>query len=250
MTTALPPDAGDDGRPIMEGLAALPVFFNLKGKRVALAGGSPAALWKAELAQAAGAEVDVYAAEPCAGLIDLARRRPSVRLARRAFQPDDLKGAALAIADVDSAAEAEAFRAAARASRRARQHHRQAGLFRFPVRRDRRSFAARHRHFERRRLADPDAGAARTHRSRAARRHQALGRGRQRLAGAVEGAGSGAGAAPPLLGAVQRQGARRRLRAAGRRALRRASGAGSNAIRARRRAPSRLSARGRAIPSF
>ena len=115
MTTALPPDSGDDGRPIMEGLAALPVFFNLKGKRVAIAGGSPAALWKAELAQAAGAEVDVYAAEPCAGVIDLARRRSSVRLARRAFQPDDLKGAALAIADVDSAAEAEAFRAAARA---------------------------------------------------------------------------------------------------------------------------------------
>ncbi len=115
MTSAFPPDGGADG-PLLEGLAALPLFHNLKGRRVALAGGSIAALWKAELAQAAGAEVDVYAAEPCAGLVDLARRRPSVRLVRRAFQPDDLKGAALAIADAASAAEAEAFRAAAMAA--------------------------------------------------------------------------------------------------------------------------------------
>ena len=96
-------------------LAALPLFHNMKGRRVVLAGGSVAALWKAELAQAAGAEIEVYSEAPCAGLVDLARRRSSVRLMRRAFQPDDLKGAALAIADVETAAEAEAFSAAARA---------------------------------------------------------------------------------------------------------------------------------------
>ncbi len=116
MARALPPEtSGDEGRPAMAGLAALPVFLNLKGRRVALAGGSTAVLWKAELAQAAGADVDVYSAEPCAGLVDLARGRPSVRLVRRAFQADDLNGAALAIGDIESPAEAAEFRAVARA---------------------------------------------------------------------------------------------------------------------------------------
>ena len=116
MARALPPEtSGDEGRPAMTGLAALPVFLNLKGRRVALVGGSTAALWKAELAQAAGADVDVYSAEPCAGFVELARGRPSIRLVRRAFQADDLNGAALAIGDIEGAAEAAEFRAAARA---------------------------------------------------------------------------------------------------------------------------------------
>ncbi len=42
-------------------LAVLPVFFNLRGKRALVAGGSAAAAWKAELLAAAGAEVHVYA---------------------------------------------------------------------------------------------------------------------------------------------------------------------------------------------
>ncbi|MGO9235734.1 MAG: siroheme synthase CysG [Methylocella sp.] len=115
MTRALPPQTGGEERPIMTGLAALPAFLDLKGRRVVLAGGSTAALWKAELAQAAGADVDVYSAEPCAGLLDLARERPSVRLVRRAFRADDMNRAALAIGDIEGAAEAAEFRAAARA---------------------------------------------------------------------------------------------------------------------------------------
>jgi uroporphyrin-III C-methyltransferase/precorrin-2 dehydrogenase/sirohydrochlorin ferrochelatase len=99
----------------MAGLAALPVFFNLKGRRVVIAGGSHAALWKAELIQAAGAELHVFAADPCPGLVDLARRRPLLSLVRRTFQPRDLERAALAIADIESADAIEAFRAAARA---------------------------------------------------------------------------------------------------------------------------------------
>ena len=52
----------------MDALARLPVFFALAGKRVVVAGGSAAAAWKAELLAAAGANVDVYAAEPCDGI--------------------------------------------------------------------------------------------------------------------------------------------------------------------------------------
>ena len=58
--------------------------------RVVLAGGSVAALWKAELAQAAGAELEVYSEAPCAGLLDLARRRrpcaSCARLSTRRFE--------------------------------------------------------------------------------------------------------------------------------------------------------------------
>ena len=49
--------------PRMGPLARLPVFFALAGKRVVLAGGTPAAAWKAELLSAAGAEVDVLTSE-------------------------------------------------------------------------------------------------------------------------------------------------------------------------------------------
>jgi uroporphyrin-III C-methyltransferase/precorrin-2 dehydrogenase/sirohydrochlorin ferrochelatase len=42
-------------------LAVLPVFFNLRGRRALVVGGSAAATWKAELLAAAGAEVHVYA---------------------------------------------------------------------------------------------------------------------------------------------------------------------------------------------
>src|SRR3712207_8043087 len=42
-------------------LAKLPVFFDLKGRRAVLVGGSPGAAWKAELLAAAGARVDIYA---------------------------------------------------------------------------------------------------------------------------------------------------------------------------------------------
>ncbi|MGB6657336.1 MAG: siroheme synthase, partial [Methylovirgula sp.] len=38
----------------MHGLASLPVFFDLAGRRTLVIGGSPAAAWKAELLQATG----------------------------------------------------------------------------------------------------------------------------------------------------------------------------------------------------
>ena len=49
--------------PRMEPLARLPVFFALDGRRAVVAGGTPGAAWKAELLSAAGATVDVYAAD-------------------------------------------------------------------------------------------------------------------------------------------------------------------------------------------
>ena len=48
--------------PRLGSLARLPVFLALDNKRAVVAGGSPAAAWKAELLSASGALVDVYAA--------------------------------------------------------------------------------------------------------------------------------------------------------------------------------------------
>ncbi|MEJ0091937.1 MAG: siroheme synthase CysG [Methylocella sp.] len=118
MNKAPPPESsGEYGRPIMQGLAALPVFLTLKGRRAVLAGGSNAALWKAELLQAAGADLDIFSAAPCTGLLALAQRRPNINLVLRQFEPEDLAGAALAIADAESAAEAEHFQRLARAAK-------------------------------------------------------------------------------------------------------------------------------------
>src|SRR5262249_61709258 len=62
--SASPPDFRT---PRMQALARLPVFFALDGKRVVVAGEGAAAAWKIELISAAGAHVDVYAANPDAG---------------------------------------------------------------------------------------------------------------------------------------------------------------------------------------
>ena len=105
-----------DRGPLMGGLACLPVFFSLARKRVVLAGGSNAVLWKAELCQAAGARLDVFSPDPCSGLVFLARRCPAVALVLRRIQPKDFRGAALAIVDAEGAAEAAEFQAAARAA--------------------------------------------------------------------------------------------------------------------------------------
>src|SRR5262245_52901673 len=69
----------------MEQLATLPVFFKLAGRRVVIAGGNEAATWKVELMAAAGAIVDVYAAEPCeemARLTDVPSPRSAVERVR------------------------------------------------------------------------------------------------------------------------------------------------------------------------
>ena len=57
-------------------LAVLPVFFDLKGKRVVVIGGSEPAAWKIELLAAAGARVEVFAEEICEELRTLASIPP------------------------------------------------------------------------------------------------------------------------------------------------------------------------------
>lgn len=99
----------------MEPLATLPVFFKLHGRRVALAGGTAPAVWKAELLSAAGARVDVYAAEPDEELVALAEAPPGGPIAvhRRPWAAGDLVGAALALGAIEDEAEAGRFREAA-----------------------------------------------------------------------------------------------------------------------------------------
>lgn len=103
-----------DGREPMGELSVLPVFFALSGKRVVLAGGSERAVWKAELLHATGATLDVVAAEPCAAMRSLLRHCPRARLIERGWLPADLRGAALALVDAYTDAEAAAFQAAAK----------------------------------------------------------------------------------------------------------------------------------------
>src|ERR1700737_721162 len=112
---SLPGEDEEDRGPLMRGLACVPIFFSLAGKRVVLAGGSNAVLWKAELCQAAGARLDVFSLNPCSGLVALARRCPAVALVSRRIESEDFRGAALGGVDAESAAEAAEFQAAARA---------------------------------------------------------------------------------------------------------------------------------------
>src|SRR5690349_10794104 len=99
----------------MGALARLPVFLSLGGKRALLAGGSPAAAWKAELLSASGATVEVFAEEPCDELVQLAAEPPGkIRITRRHWTPADLAGAAIAIGAFEDDQEAATFASAAR----------------------------------------------------------------------------------------------------------------------------------------
>ena len=80
----------------MGALARLPVFFDLRGKRAVLVGEGPAADWKRELLEAAGARVDGYACD--------------------AWTPDDLRSATIAVGAFEDDSGAAAFAAAARAA--------------------------------------------------------------------------------------------------------------------------------------
>src|SRR5579864_5345732 len=86
--------------PRMAALARLPVFYALAGRRAVVAGGSAAAAWKIELLSAAGAHVDVYAADPSDEVI-AAVQAADVALHRRPIEGDDFAGAALAVGAFD-----------------------------------------------------------------------------------------------------------------------------------------------------
>jgi uroporphyrin-III C-methyltransferase/precorrin-2 dehydrogenase/sirohydrochlorin ferrochelatase len=100
----------------IEPLATLPLFHKLDGRKVVLAGGSEAALWKAELLAAAGADLQIFARSETALFADLADTPIGGRITvhDRGWQPADLRDAALAVADLDDVDEIRAFAAAAR----------------------------------------------------------------------------------------------------------------------------------------
>lgn len=100
-------------------LAKLPVFLDLDGKRVVVAGGSALAAWKAELLAAAGAHVAVLAAEISAEMATLIERGASAGMITHegeGWTAEALAGAVVALADVQDADEAVAFAVAARAA--------------------------------------------------------------------------------------------------------------------------------------
>jgi uroporphyrin-III C-methyltransferase/precorrin-2 dehydrogenase/sirohydrochlorin ferrochelatase len=100
----------------IERLATLPLFHRLEGRKVVLAGAGEGALWKAELLAAAGSELLILAGDDAEGFAALAADPPagSVTVLARVWQPGDLDGAAIAVADLADEAEAARFVAAAR----------------------------------------------------------------------------------------------------------------------------------------
>ncbi|MBK9081345.1 MAG: hypothetical protein IPL88_04320 [Rhizobiales bacterium] len=96
-------------------ISKLPIFLDLRDKPAALAGDTAGLAWKAELIAAAGADVRVFSAQPSEELRALAARRAGdarFRLVPREWTAQDLAGAAIAVADLPTLAEAAAFKEA------------------------------------------------------------------------------------------------------------------------------------------
>ncbi|MCA0399925.1 MAG: siroheme synthase CysG [Proteobacteria bacterium] len=97
-------------------IATLPVFHKLAGRKVVLAGAGEAALWKAELILAAGAELHLFAPDLPVNLEGLSPQPGGGLFPQpRHWAPEDLDGAALALAEAEDNEEAAAFAAAAHA---------------------------------------------------------------------------------------------------------------------------------------
>jgi uroporphyrin-III C-methyltransferase / precorrin-2 dehydrogenase / sirohydrochlorin ferrochelatase len=100
----------------LEPLSKLPIFLDLAGQRVVVAGGGEPSGWKAELLAAAGAKVSVYASDPEPELATLSEASAgSITLERREWRESDLDGARLAVAEEWDPERAVRFAAAARA---------------------------------------------------------------------------------------------------------------------------------------
>ena len=100
----------------MGALARLPVFLSLDGKRAVLAGGSPAAAWKAELLSASGARVDVYATTSAMSCEQLAADPPrgAIVIHRCTWSAENFEDAAIAVGAFEDDQGAAEFAAAAR----------------------------------------------------------------------------------------------------------------------------------------
>jgi len=89
-------------------LASLPVFFDLKGKTVLVAGGSDGAAWKAELLAATGAEVHVFC--PADELSEAFREKLAQFVHHdESWQTAYFKSFALAVGDCETDEEARTF---------------------------------------------------------------------------------------------------------------------------------------------
>ena len=161
----------------IDALSSLPIFLKLAGRRAVIVGDSEAALWKAELVAACGADVEIFAGREGARFRTLSEDPPagSVRVHSRDWRQSDLAGAAIAIADLASDAEAERFADAARARGRSLQRRRQAALLRSAIWRDRQPIASPRRHLDGWRGAGFRPGDPRQDRGAPAARAQALG---------------------------------------------------------------------------
>ena len=102
----------------MGALARLPVFLSLDGKRAVLAGGSPAAAWKAELLSASGARVEVYATDICDELQQLADDPPrgAIIIHYCTWSVENFDDAVIAVGAFEDDEGAAEFAAAARAA--------------------------------------------------------------------------------------------------------------------------------------
>ncbi len=103
----------------MQPLARLPLFVDLSGRRVVVAGGSEAVAWKAELFSAAGGDVQIFAETPDVELVTVIERgTPPGRLTlhRRRWEDADLAGAVLAVLDGEETDEIAAFQRAGHAA--------------------------------------------------------------------------------------------------------------------------------------
>lgn len=118
-TVSLQPNKSrrDKGASRVEDLAVLPVFMNLRGKQVLLAGGTDAAAWKGELLAASGAKVHVYATELDDAFNQvLSAHRDSFTIHNRPWSQDSFLHKQIAIGDCDSQGEAKAFYCVAKAA--------------------------------------------------------------------------------------------------------------------------------------
>ena len=97
-------------------LATLPLFFKLEGQTVLLIGGNDGAAWKAELLASTGARVRVVfpAFEEAMTAVARGAYGANIFLNERPWSLADFNGVRLAIADVESDAEAWAVKCAAR----------------------------------------------------------------------------------------------------------------------------------------
>lgn len=100
----------------MQPLARLPVFYELQGKHAVVAGGSPAAAWKAELLLAAGAKVRVFASVISTEMQSVVEEAGADRIALvvRDWSATDLRGVSLAVGAFEDDAAAAAFAKTAR----------------------------------------------------------------------------------------------------------------------------------------